>query len=265
MDTLKAVILGIVQGLTEFLPVSSSGHLELFQALFKVNPELHLSFDVVVHFATTMSIFIVYRKDIGNLIVNGLLRRQKKELNYILMLVISAIPVGIIGILLKDTLEKIFFGNLLLVGIAFLFTAFLLYSTKLIKENKEELTMKKSFIVGLAQVIALIPGISRSGTTISSALLMKIDREEAARFSFLMSLIPILGATLLETKDVLETGGFSELPVTAFVLGFLAAFLAGIFGCTLVKKLVQTRSFYKFAYYCLFIGIFTIIVSFYVS
>ncbi len=263
MDILKAILLGIIQGLTEFLPVSSSGHLELFQALFKVDTKLHLSFDVVVHFATVLSIFVVYRKDIGNILVNGLLRRQQKELKYIGMLILSAVPIGILGILLKDTIESVFFGNLLLIGISFLFTAMVLYSTKFIKNNNGTLDFKKSFFIGLAQVIALLPGVSRSGTTIGAALLLKTDREEAAKFSFLMSLIPILGATLLETKDVWETNGFSELPVTAFVLGFLAAFVSGIFGCSLVKKLVQTRSFYKFAYYCFAIGIFTIILSVY--
>ena len=258
MNIIEAIILGLVQGFTEFLPVSSSGHLELFQKLFGVNPETHLSFDVVVHLATTISVLIVYRKDIYNLIYKGLIKQEKYYLQYILMLIISAIPVGIVGVFFEDKIEAFFQGNLLLLGFAFLFTAGMLYLNKFVGETSKKLDFKSAFLIGVAQVIALIPGVSRSGTTITAALLQKIEREEAARFSFLMMIAPILGASLLKAKDITSL----EISPVVLFAGFITALVSGVFACIFIKRLVETKNFYKFSYYLVIVALITLFLAF---
>lgn len=250
MTWIKSLLLGILQGLTEFLPISSSGHLELFQTLFKVPKEEHLLFDVVVHLATVMSIFTVYRKDIFQLIVEGI-SLKKDAVQYLLLLVVSAVPAGVVGLLFKETIEEALFGNLWVVATGFLVTALLLLLSRWRNESGGSISWGKSFLLGIAQAVAIIPGLSRSGSTISTALLLQVRREEAVKFAFLMLPIPVLGATVLELADLVSQANSSPMPGLVLLVGFLSAYITGILACRWVIALVNKDRFHWFGYYCL--------------
>lgn len=262
MSIIEAIILGIVQGLTEFLPVSSSGHIELGKAILNIKTTDNLLFSIVVHGATALSTIIIFRKEILE-IFRGLLQfKNNKSFHYAMKIIISMIPVGIIGVLFEDKIEALFTGNVLLVGSMLILTGILLTITFYIKDTTKEVSYGRAIIIGLAQAVAILPGVSRSGATISTALILGIDKEKATRFSFLMVLLPIIGATLLKLKDYLEApsiaGGIS---IGALILGFLAAFISGLAACTWMIKIVKRGKLIYFAYYCFFIGIISIIVS----
>ena len=262
MNVIEAIILGIVQGLTEFLPVSSSGHIELGKAILNIHSADNLLFSIVVHGATALSTIIVFRKEIID-IVKGLLQFKNNEsFNYALKIVISMIPVGIIGVLFEDKIEALFTGNVLFVGSMLIFTGVLLTLTYYSKNTSKDITYGRAIIIGMAQAVAIIPGISRSGSTISTALMLGIDKEKATKFSFIMVLLPIIGAMLLKIKDHFEapeiSGGIST-PV--LVIGFIAAFISGLFACTWMIKIVKKGKLIYFAYYCFIIGLISIIVG----
>lgn len=255
MTIIEAIILGIVQGLTEFLPVSSSGHIELGTVLLGVQSKDNLLFSVVVHCATALSTIIVFRKDIVD-IIQGVFRFQWNEQTaYVAKIVVSMIPVGFIGAFFKEEIEAFFGGNVLLVGIMLLITGTLLAMTYYAKKQAGEVTFPKAIIIGLAQAFAIMPGISRSGATIATALLVGVEKERAARFSFLMVLVPIMGASLLEILDYWEAppaeGGITGL---ALVLGFVAAFLSGLVACQWMISIVKRGKLIYFAIYCFAIG-----------
>jgi len=262
MGILEALILGIVQGLTEFLPVSSSGHLEIGKAILNIRTTDNLLFSVLVHGATTLSTMVVFRKDIGNLFTGVTQFKYNASTRYVLMIVLSMVPVGIAGVFFKDEIESMFTTNLLLVGCALLVTAILLTITNFISSSKGQVTYGKALIIGLAQALAIIPGISRSGATISTALMLKVDRYEAARFSFLMVLIPIIGATLIELKEYIESPSLaSGIEGSALIAGFLAAFVAGLLACSWMIRIVQKGKLIYFAVYCFIIGALSIVTS----
>jgi undecaprenyl-diphosphatase len=198
MNEIQAFILGIIQGLTEFLPISSSGHLELGSALLGVQSTNNLYFTVLVHLATVLSTIIVFRKDILHLVTGLFSFRWNESTRYVSLILISTIPILIIGIFFKDEVEQLFTGNLILVGSMLIFTALLLFFAHAAQKRELPVTHGKAFIIGIAQVIAVLPGISRSGATIATGLLLGIKKEEVARFSFLMVLLPILGAAFLD-------------------------------------------------------------------
>ena len=262
-DVIAYLILGVIQGLTEFLPVSSSGHLALFSDLMGEQQD-DLTFSILAHFATALSTIVVFRKEIIELAVgffkpseSGGLQARK----YILLLALSAIPAATIGFTMKDQIEGListpFVGAMLLVT-----AAILALSQKLNSRTDNALAPKNSILIGLAQAVAILPGISRSGSTIGAALLLGISRAEAAKFSFLMALPVILGATLLETKDLLENGsGISSYDVSywGYFVGFFAAFITGIFACKLMIRLVKGTNLMWFAVYCGVIGLIAII------
>jgi len=260
MDWLEALILGIVQGLTEFLPVSSSGHLELGKAILGVNAEKSLAFTVVVHGATVLSTIVVFYKDIWQLIKGLFAFRWNEETQYIAKIFISMIPVIILGIFFKEEVEGFFTGNVLLVGSMLLVTALLLASTYLIKQNEKKISFFNSFIIGIAQAFAVLPGISRSGATISTGLLLGNRKANVARFSFLMVLIPILGANF---KDIYDGGVGAENGIGALPLlvGFLAAFISGLLACRWMIGIVKKGKLIYFAIYCFIIGSIAIIYS----
>jgi undecaprenyl-diphosphatase len=263
MGVLEAVILGLVQGLTEFLPVSSSGHIELGKAILNIGGSENLLFSVLVHGATALSTIVVFRKDIWT-IMRDLLRFQLNESTvYTFKILLSMIPVGLLGIFFKDEIEGMFTGNILLVGSMLLVTALLLTFAYFKKPGSGDVTYKNAFIIGIAQALAIVPGISRSGATISTGLLAGIEKDKVARFSFLMVLIPILGASALELKAFIET---SEDPGTQkfYVLftGFVAAFFAGIMACSWMIRIVRRGKLIYFAIYCLLIGLLAITVHF---
>lgn len=263
MSVIEAIILGIVQGLTEFLPVSSSGHIELGKAILNINTTDNLLFSIVVHAATALSTIIVFRKEIIE-IFKGLLEFKNNEsLHYSLKIVISMIPVGVVGVLFADKIEALFTGNVLFVGSMLIVTGVLLTFTYYVKNTTKDISYGRSVIIGIAQAIAILPGISRSGSTISTALILGVDKEKATKFSFIMVLLPILGASLLKVKDYIETPTLSGgIGTPTLILGFIAAFVSGLFACTMMIKIVKRGKLIYFAYYCFFIGIASIIISF---
>lgn len=263
MSIIDALILGIIQGLTEFLPVSSSGHIEIGKVLLHAHLADNLLFSVMVHGATVLSTIVVFRKDIS-VILKGLMQfRMNPETQFFLKILISMIPVGFTGIFFKDDIEKLFTGNMLMVGVMLLITALLLAFTYFKKPASGEVTYNKSFIIGIAQAFAILPGLSRSGSTISTALLLGVDKEKATRFSFLMVLIPILGASLLELKDYMRDPSIAEgISGAALATGFIAAFIAGVVACRWMIRIVKKGKLIYFAVYCSIVGTIAIITCF---
>jgi undecaprenyl-diphosphatase len=261
MTWFEALILGLVQGLTEFLPVSSSGHLEIGKFLFNVEVKDSLNFTIIVHFATVLSTITVFYKDIIKLFA-GLFRfKWNEETRYVFKIGISMIPVLIVGILFREEVESLFSGNLALVGGALLVTALLLVSTQLVKPGNKKIPFLDAFIIGIAQAVATIPGISRSGATISTGLLLKNGRSEVAQFSFLMVLLPIMGAALLDILSISSSNAEAGIATSSLVIGFLAAYLSGYLACRWMINLVKKGNLYWFAIYCAILGIISIIIA----
>ena len=257
MEWYEAIILGIVQGLTEFLPISSSGHLEIASYILKTNPSENLMFNVVVHIATAISIIYVFRKDI-NEIIKGLIQFKKKQLDFILKILISSVPVGVVGVLFEKEVESFFTGNIVLVGSMLLITAALLFFTYFKKDDfKKNISYTDAIAIGLAQALAILPGISRSGSTISMALLLNVNREKATKFSFLMVLVPIFGILILKSiKGFTEISETSNLILfeSSYVFGFISALFSGVFACKMMLKIVKESKLIYFSAYCLLVG-----------
>lgn len=264
MDWFEALILGLVQGLTEYLPVSSSGHLAIGQALFGMNDGGdNLAFTVAVHVATVLSTLVVLWREIA-WILKGLFKfEMNAETKYALNILVSMIPVGIVGVFFKDYVEEIFGSGLLIVGCCLILTSVLLVFSFIAKpRQKEKISVKDAFIIGVAQACAVLPGLSRSGSTIATGLLLGNKKEKLAQFSFLMVIPPILGEALL---DLLKTakgeavfGGIEVLPL---VIGFLAAFVSGCFACKWMINIVKRGKLIYFGIYCAIVGAVTIIYS----
>ncbi|MGQ8337270.1 undecaprenyl-diphosphate phosphatase [Sunxiuqinia sp. A32] len=260
MNALQALILGILQGLTEFLPVSSSGHLEIGHTLLGVEGHNNLLFAVVVHGATVLSTLVVFRKDIVQLIKGLFEFRWNEETKYISFLLVSAIPVLIFGLFFKEQIESLYTGNLFMVGLMLLVTALLLAFTFFAKKGKSEIKYKDAIIIGIAQALAVMPGISRSGSTIATGLLLGKKKKEMARFSFLMVLIPIIGANFL---DLIGTDFQAEesLGIVPLSIGFIAAFASGLLACQWMINIVNKGKLIYFAAYCLVIGLIAIFAA----
>ncbi len=261
MTWIEALILGLIQGLTEFLPVSSSGHLEIGKVLLNVDVKEDLTFTLLVHFATVLSTITVFFKEIKDLSRGLFAFKWNEETRYVSKILVSMIPVLLVGILFREEVESLFSGNLVLVGSALLFTALLLVSTQLVKAGDKKIPFLDAFLMGLAQAVATIPGISRAGATISTGLLLKNDRSEVARFSFLMVLIPIIGAALLDILSLSSDPVESSIAVGSLVIGFLAAYISGYLACTWMISLVKKGNLYWFAIYCALVGIISIVFS----
>ena len=254
MNYLEAIILGIIQGLTEFLPVSSSGHLELAKAIFgdQSLPQESLTFTVILHFATALSTMVVFRSEILA-IVKGLLQfKRNEEFIFSLKIIISMIPAVIIGLLFEKELEAFFGGQILMVGFMLLITGLLLLFADRAKNTTKNVSFYSALIIGISQAIAMLPGISRSGATISTSVLLGVDRTKAARFSFLMVIPLILGKV---AKDIFSGQiSFESANMGAYSMGFIAAFLAGLFACNWMISLVKNSKLYYFAIYCFIVG-----------
>lgn len=261
MNWLEALILGIIQGLTEFLPVSSSGHLELGKHILGVVYSENLTFTVVVHGATVLSTIIVFWKTIVELFKDFFKFQWNDSTIYISKIAVSMIPVVIIGLLFKDQIENLFTGNILFVGVMLLITAGLLAFTYYAKERQKDISFKSAFIIGVAQALAVIPGISRSGATIATGLYLGNKKENVAKFSFLMVLVPIIGANV---KDLMDVDIFSNnsISLTPLIVGFIAAFVSGLLACTWMLKIVKRGKLIYFAIYCFIVGSIAVIVSF---
>jgi len=255
LNSIEAIILGIIQGLTEFLPVSSSGHIELGKAVLGVETGEDLTFTVVVHGATVLSTIVVFWRDIIALVNGTFSKGWNPEKTFVSHIVVSMIPVLIVGLFFRDAVEAFFTGNVLLVGSMLLLTGLLLIFAWRAPSRGEALTWSSALLIGISQAIAVIPGISRSGATISTALLLGIDREQAARFSFLMVLAPIIGANILDLKDIGES---SSVEATSLLLGFIAAFVTGVLACKLMIRIVKRGKLLWFAIYCIAVGLLAI-------
>ena len=264
MSWWEALILGIVQGLTEFLPVSSSGHLEIGQALLGTAGEENLTFAVVVHAATVLSTLVILWHEVAQLFKGTFTTvKWNQEKDYVAKIFVSMIPVFIIGMFFKDQVEAFFGHGLLLVGICLIITALLLWLSeflnKRINRQGHEITYRDAIIIGCAQAIAVLPGLSRSGTTIATGLLCGVKKESVAQFSFLMVLIPILGEAFLDLLDLLQCEMTTAIGWLPLLVGFLAAFATGCFACRFMINIVRKQKLIYFAIYCLCVGTFAII------
>ena len=264
MDWLQALVLGLLQGLTEYLPVSSSGHLTIGSYLFGLNGEDNLAFTVVVHVATVLSTLVILWKEI-DWILKGLFKfRMNDETKYFINILISMIPVGIVGVFFKEQVEEVFGSGLLIVGCMLLVTAALLvFSYYARPRQRENISPLHAFIIGLAQAVAVLPGLSRSGSTIATGLLLGNKKEKLAQFSFLMVIPPILGEALLDVVKGLKGeeafGGIDALPL---IVGFVAAFVSGCVACKWMINIVKKGKLVWFGVYCAIAGAATIAFSF---
>lgn len=258
----EALLLGIVQGLTEFLPVSSSGHLALFTEILGGNrlPEENLLFTISVHAATALATVLVFRKDITTIAVGVFQKRNTESRHFVGKIIVSMMPAVAVGLFFEEEITSLFGSNLLLVGAMLCLTGLLLFFTDKATEKKQSITYKIAFIIGVAQAIAILPGISRSGATIAIAILIGAARPEAARFSFLMVIPLILGSML---KTILDNGTavFVSVEALPLVTGFVAALVSGVIACTWMIALVKRSKLSYFALYCAIVGVTTLIVS----
>ena len=271
MNWLQALLLGLVQGLTEFLPVSSSGHLAIGREILGVEASGDLVFEVAVHAATVLATIVVFRKEIGRLLAGLFKFRYNDETDYILKICLSMVPVLLVGLFLKDRVEGMF-GSLLNVGLALVVTASLLYFADFFTRKEKNAQVPEgepgprngigwwqALLVGVGQAFAVIPGLSRSGTTISTGLLCGVKRDKVAQFSFLMVLVPILGEAFLDV-----VGGemaASSIGMFPLLVGFLAAFASGLFACKVMIALVKKAQLKWFALYCAVVGLFVILYT----
>lgn len=258
MDIIDSIILGIIQGLTEFLPVSSSGHLEIGKAVLGDHsiPEESLLFTVVLHFATALSTLVVFRKDILE-IIKGLFKPHfNEDRQFVIKIIISMLPAVFVGLFFEEQLEAFFGGNILLVGFMLLITGLLLYLADKAKDTNKKISFKNALIIGVSQAIAMLPGISRSGATISTSVLLGNDKTKAARFSFLM-VVPLIFGKI--AKDIMSGDlSYENNNIVSLSVGFIAAFIAGLFACTWMIAIVKKSKLQYFAIYCFIVGLIAI-------
>lgn len=278
MDWIDALIMGIVQGLAEYLPISSSGHLEIFRELLNLplNPEQSLEFDVMLHVATVLSTIVVLWREFVPLCTSFFTFKADNNFYYVIKILISCIPVAVVGLFFKDTIESFFGGGLTVVGICLCVTALLLvfsyfFRTRPLERHTNvnsyrgrDITMLDAFIIGCAQAVAVLPGLSRSGTTIATGILLGDKREKVAQFSFFMVIIPILGQALLDLKDLLsgEVVASTSIGWLPMLVGFLASFLVGCCACKWMLEIVKKGKLVWFAVYCLIVGVVCIVTGF---
>ena len=263
MSFIEAILLGIIQGLTEFLPVSSSGHLELAKAILGNDfvGEESLTFTVVLHFATALSTMVVFRKEVVQICVGLLKFKWNEELRFSLKILVSMLPAVAVGLLFEEKFEAFFDGQIVLVGFMLIITALLLLFADNAQNTLKGVSFFNAFVVGISQALAILPGMSRSGATIASSVLLGVDRTKAARFSFLM-VVPLIfgkiGKDLMSGSIDFQSAGFSSLSV-----GFIASFIAGLFACKWMIALVKKSRLYYFAGYCFIVGILAIVITLY--
>ncbi len=261
MSIIEAIILGLIQGLTEFLPVSSSGHLELAKVFFGENlmPNESLTFTVVVHFATALSTMVIFRKEIAEILCGLFQFKWNEQSKFSLKIIVSMIPAVVIGLLFEKQLESFFGGKILFVGIMLLLTAGLLLLADKAKETNKNVSFKNAIIIGISQAIAMLPGISRSGATISTSVLLGVDKTKSARFSFLMVVPLIFGKV---AKDLMSGEiNVQNSEITPLIAGFITAFISGLLACTWMISLVRKSKLTYFSIYCVIVGVISIAYS----
>ena len=258
MTIIESIVLGVIQGLTEFLPVSSSGHLELTKVILGDTsiPEESLAFTVVLHFATALSTLVIFRREVFE-IFKGLFQfKWNEESKFSLKIIISMIPAVFVGLLFEKQLESFFGGKILLVGVMLLLTAILLLLADKAKQTNKKVSLSNALIIGVSQAIAMLPGISRSGATISTSVLLGVDRTKAARFSFLM-VVPLIFGKI--SKDLLSGNlNFQSSEIIPITAGFIAAFISGLIACNWMISLVKKSKLSYFSLYCAIIGVIAI-------
>ena len=269
MDWLEALFLGLIQGLTEYLPVSSSGHLAIGSHLLGIEADQSMMFTVAVHVATVLSTLVILGHEIWKILSGALLSPVGGQLNedhkYVLNIVVSMIPIGIVGVFFKDEVEAIFGSGLAVVGSCLLLTPLLLsYSYFAKPKLKEKISLRDAFIIGLAQALAVLPGLSRSGSTIATGLILGNKKENMAQFSFLMVIPPILGEALLDSIKAYKEGmdvAFAGCDTLSLIVGFIAAFVSGCIACKWMINIVRKGKLIYFAIYCLIVGMVTLVTS----
>ena len=261
MEIIKSFILGIVQGLTEFLPVSSSGHIEIFKEVlnFSYDSENGLFFTLILHLATAMSTLIYFWVDVKKIIYSLFKLKKDENFNFSLMIIVSMIPAGLVGFFFENKINQLFNGNLLLVGSMLIITSILLFVSDKINNLKKELTVMNAFVIGIAQALAILPGISRSGSTIATSLFLGINRNLAAKFSFLMVIPIIVGSSL--KMIIYDKLVFEEVIVINYIVGFLSALISGYYACKWMILLVRKSKLFYFSIYCLIVGLISISYS----
>lgn len=264
MSWIEALILGLVQGVSEYLPISSSGHLEIASVILGTQNEENLTMAVVLHVATVLSTIVVLRHEVGVLFKGLFSFKWNDQTKYISKIALSMIPIGIIGLFFKKQVEALFGDGLVVVGICLLVTASLLAFAYYAKpRTKQEISYRDAFLIGVAQMVAVLPGLSRSGSTIATGLILGNKKEEVAKFSFLMVIIPILGEAFLDLmKAFKSTEPTTAIPMLSLVVGFIAAFVSGTIACNWMLKLVKNGKLIYFAIYCAIVGSFALIYSF---
>ena len=263
MSWFEALVLGLVQGLTEYLPVSSSGHLAIGSALFGIEGEENLAFTIVVHVATVLSTLVVLWKEIEWILSGMFKMKMNAETRYAINIVVSMIPIGIVGVFFKDEVEIIFGSGLLIVGCMLMLTALLLTFSYYAKpRQKKDISIRDAFIIGLSQACAVLPGLSRSGTTIATGLLLGNDKARMAQFSFLMVIPPILGEALLDVMKMMKGENIAgDIPTLSLVVGFVAAFVSGCVACKWMINIVKKGKLIYFAVYCAVVGLVTVVCT----
>lgn len=265
MDAIQALILGLLQGLTEFLPVSSSGHLVIGGELFGLTGEENLSFAVLVHFATVLSTIVILWGEVSGLFKGLFALKWNEETKMVSKLLLSMIPVGIVGLFFEDTVELFFKGKLWLVGCMLLLTAALLTISYYAKPRiKDKISFRDAFLIGIMQACAVMPGLSRSGSTIATGIWLGNKKEQVAKFSFLMVILPVLGKVLLDIVKIfkgVEVSTFSAVPAGVMIVGFTAAFISGLVACKWMINVVKKGKLIYFAIYCLVVGLIAIFAT----
>ena len=259
MKYIEAIIIGIIQGFTEFLPISSSGHLEIGKALFgnEAIGQESLFLTLVLHFATALSTMVVFKNEIREILKGLLDFKINDHTQFSIKIIISMIPAVLVGLFFQNQIEALFSKNLVLVGVMLLFTAMILFLADLASDTQKKVTFSNAFVLGIVQAIAILPGISRSGSTIASAVLLGIDRQKATRFSFLMVLPLIFGSM---AKTIIDSEGIPQNSnITILAIGFISAFISGIVACKWMITIVKKSQLRYFSYYCIFVGVITLI------
>ena len=259
IEEIKYFLIGLIQGLTEFFPISSSGHIELYKHISNTIETDPLLLVITVHFATALSTIVVYRHKISSIIWSIIKRRDSESISFVLKLLVSTVPIVCIYLLLANSIELLFRDSLHLVSIMLIFTALLLISSSWAQESKNKINYTHALLMGLAQAVAILPGVSRSGSTISIALFCKIDRERAAEFSFLMGLAPIIGGTIIKIINTRSGHNFEAIETQGLVIAFFTAFFSGLFACKYMISIVKKNNLRYFGYYCFLIGIVSIL------
>lgn len=254
IELIKYFILGLLQGLTEFFPISSSGHVELYKYIAQVADEHPLLLIITIHFATALSTIVVYRQKIKHILL-GTINKNQQDIDFVLKLLVSTVPIIIIYFFLKHNIDNVFDNASYLVSIMLIITGIILIISSIFKNAKYEISFKYAFLMGLAQALAILPGISRSGSTISMALCCGVKRSQAAEFSFLMGLAPIIGGAIIHIMEFGSVSDINNMEIQGLIIAFLTAFISGLFACKYMIHIVKNNNLKYFGYYCILIGL----------